>query len=101
GGEGAASVIDVVGNDRAVLKLQAKRRVDQLSRYLEQLLCERYELVGGQAAMPLVHGLGERVRDAGPDPDQRRLLDAELRRYLIGRHKPDAADIASQAVWVL
>src|SRR5262249_3284551 len=53
------------------------------------------------AAMPLVHGLGERVGDAGPNSDQRRLLDAELGRNLIGRDKSDAADIASQAVRVL
>src|SRR5437763_16445189 len=51
--------------------------------------------------MPVVHGLGERIGNAGPDPDQRRLLDAELGRNLIGGDKADPPDIASQAVRVL
>src|SRR5438046_4057068 len=51
--------------------------------------------------MPFVHGLGERIGNAGPDPDQRRLLDAELGRNLIGGDKADPPNVASQAVRVL
>src|SRR5437763_8495809 len=51
--------------------------------------------------MPVVHGLGERIGNAGPDPDQRRLLDAELGRNLIGGDKADPPNVASQAVRVL
>src|SRR5205823_1003401 len=52
-------------------------------------------------AMPFVHSLGERIGNASPDPDQRCLFDAELRRDLIGGDKADAADVASEAVRVL
>ena len=51
--------------------------------------------------MALIHRLGQRVADAGPDPDQRRLLDPELGRDLIGGAEADAADVAGQAVGVL
>src|SRR5947207_14932633 len=51
--------------------------------------------------MPIVHSLGERIGNTGPDPDQRRLFDAELGRNLIGGDKADPPDIASQAVRVL
>src|ERR1051326_3202697 len=51
--------------------------------------------------MPFVHGLGKRVGDSGPDPDQSRLLDAELGSNLIGSDKADATDVAGQAVRVL
>ena len=44
--------------------------------------------------MTVVHRLGERKGDAGSHADQRSLLDAKLSRDLIGRAKPDAADIA-------
>jgi hypothetical protein len=46
--------------------------------------------------MPFVHGLGERVGDAGAYADERRLLDAELSRNLVGRAEADAADVAGQ-----
>src|SRR5271169_2511103 len=51
--------------------------------------------------MAFVHRLGERVGDAGTHADQRRLLDAELGRDLIGGAEADAADVAGQPVRVL
>src|SRR4030081_4070079 len=51
--------------------------------------------------MPFVQRLGERVGDAGTYPDQRSLLDAELRRDLVGGAEADAADIAGQAIGIL
>ena len=50
--------------------------------------------------MPFVHRLGERVGDAGTHADQRRLLDAELGRDLIGGAEANAADVAGQPVGV-
>ena len=51
--------------------------VHQLGRDLQQLGGERAQLVAGQAAVALVHGLGQREGDAGPGPDHRRLLDPQ------------------------
>ena len=51
--------------------------------------------------MPLVHRLGQRVRDTCAHPDHGRLLDAELHRDRIGRPEADAADVAGQPVRVL
>jgi len=51
--------------------------------------------------MALVHRLGQRMADAGADPDHRRLLDAELHRNGVGRHEADAADVADEPIRVL
>ena len=51
--------------------------------------------------MPLVHSLGQRIRDACAHPDRRRLLDAELHRDRVGRPEADAADVADEPVRVL
>ena len=59
------------------------------------------QLVHRQAAMALVHGLGQGVADAGPGADHRRLLDPEPRRDLVGAPEADAADVAGEAVGVL
>ena len=48
--------------------------------------------------MTFVHGLRKGVRNAGTDADQGGLLDAELRRDLVGRAEANAADVASQPV---
>ena len=50
--------------------------------------------------MSVIHGLRKRKGNARTDADQRRLLDAELRRDLVGSAEADAADVPSQAVWV-
>ena len=51
--------------------------------------------------MALIHRLGQRVADAGTDPDQRRLLDPDLGRDLIRGAEPDPADVPGQTVGIL
>ena len=75
--------------------------LDQLLRDLEQLLGQRRQLLGRQAAMALVHGLGQRVGDPGAHPDHRGLLDAELHGDRVGGLEADAADVARQPIRVL
>ena len=70
-------------------------------RHLQQFLGERDQLIGRQAAMTLVHGLGQGKGDAGPHPDHGGLLDAELHGDGIGGLEADAADVARQPVGVL
>jgi hypothetical protein len=94
GEEDAASVVEIIGNDGAVLKFEADSRLDQLRRHLEQLLREGNELVRWQAAMSVVHRLGERVGDAGTDANERGFLDAELGRDLVGGAEADTSNVA-------
>ena len=61
---------------------------------------QRHQFLGGQAAMALVHRLGQRIGDAGAHPDHRRLLDAELHGDRVGGLEADAADVAREAVRV-
>ena len=51
--------------------------------------------------MTLVHRFGQRIADAGADPDHGRLLDAELHGDRIRRHETDAADVPGEPVGVL
>jgi len=51
--------------------------------------------------MALVHRLGQRIGDAGPHPDHGGLVDAEPHRDGIGGLKPDATDVAGQAIGIL
>ena len=95
------AALDRVGHHRPLGELQRQGRVDHLGRDLEQLGGERSQLVGGQAAVALVHGLGQRVGDPGPGADHRRLLDPEPHRDLVGALEADAADVARQPVGVL
>jgi len=53
-----------------------------------------------QAAMAIVHRLGECKGNTRADAYKRGLLDAELCRDLVGGAEADAADVASQAVGV-
>jgi hypothetical protein len=92
GGRPPASALS--GNDGAVLKFEADSRFDQLRRHLEQLLREGNELVRWQAAMSVVHRLGERVGDAGTDANERGFLDAELGRDLVGGAEADTSNVA-------
>src|SRR5438105_1016138 len=50
--------------------------------------------------MAVIHRLGERVADAGTDPDHGGLLDAEPGGNLIGGAKPDAPDVTCQPVGI-
>ena len=101
GQEHAGAALDRVGHHRALGQLQLERRVDHLGRDLQQLGGELAQLVRRQAAMALVHGLGQGVADPGPGADHRRLLDPEPHRDLVGALEADAADVAGEAVGVL
>ena len=54
------------------------------------------ELFHGQAAMSVIERFGERIRNAGPDPDHGGFLDAKLHGYRIGGLESDTADILGQ-----
>ena len=101
GEEHAAPAIEIVGDNRTFVKLEAERGVDEFGRNLQKLVREREKFLGGETAMPFVHGLGKRVGDAGAYADQCRLLYAKLGRDLVSRAEADAADVASQAIRVL
>src|SRR3954452_25545238 len=51
--------------------------------------------------MTLTHRLGQRVADAGTDPDQSGLLNPDLGRDLIRSAEPDATDVPGQTVRIL
>jgi hypothetical protein len=87
-----------VGDHRSLLQLQVQCSADELLRNLEQLLGKRYQPFRRQAAMSLIHGLGQRIGDTGADPHDGGLLDAELHRDRVGRLEADAADVARQAI---
>ena len=101
GQEHAAAAFQLVGHDVPGLQLQRQCRCDQVIGNFQQLGGQRRQLLHRQTAMPLVHRLGQRVADAGTDPDQRRLLDPDLGRDLIRGAEPDAADVPGQTVGVL
>ena len=66
GEEHAGRAVDRVGHHVAVRELERERLVDHLGRDLEQLDRERVQLVRGQRAVALVHGLGERIARRRP-----------------------------------
>src|SRR6516165_11085777 len=51
--------------------------------------------------MTLVHRLGERIGNPRTNADRGGLFDAELHCDRVGGLESDAADIASEPVWVL
>jgi hypothetical protein len=59
---------------------------NEFLRDLEQLRSQRYQLVGRQAAMSLIHGLGQRIGDARAYPHHR---DAKIHCDGIGGLEPD------------
>jgi hypothetical protein len=77
---GGQAAIEIVGNDNAVLKFESQRRIDELCRNLEQFAGQGDQLLMRQTAMSVVHRFGERKRNAGANPGQRGLLDAEPSR---------------------
>ncbi len=97
----AACFADAVGDNYALGQFEIECGTDEFYRHLEQLFCKRHELIRRQAAMPLVHGLGQRIRDAGAHPDHRHFFDSELHRDGVGGFEADAADVTRQAIWVL
>ncbi len=90
-----------VGDHRALLQFEIERGADEFMRHLEQLLGQRYQFIGRQAAMPFVHGLGQRVGNPSAHPDHCGLFDAEFHGDRVGSLEADAADVARQAIGVL
>ena len=78
-------------------EFEGQRGGEPVGRHLQQLAACAQQIVLGQAAVALVHRLGQGVADAGADPHHGVLGDAELRRDLVGRLEADAADVARQA----
>jgi hypothetical protein len=78
--------------------LKLERGPDQWLWHFEQLLGQWHQLVCREAAMALVHGLGERIGDARSDPDHCRLFDAELHGNGVGGLEADTADISGQPI---
>ena len=101
GEEDAVRLADAIGDHRAVGQLQIERGADQCLRHLEQALRERDQFRDRQAAMALVHRLGEGVADAGADADHRGLLNAEAGGDGIRGLEADAAYVARDPVRVL
>ena len=90
-----------VGDHRALLQLEIERSADELLRNLEQLFGKRYQLFCRQAAMSLIHGLGQRIGNPRADPDHGGLLDAELHRDGVGGLEANTADITRQPIRIL
>ena len=76
--EHTATALQQVGYDIAGLQFQSQCRCDQVVGHIEQLPRQGRQLFHRQAAMPVIHCLGQRVADAGADPDQGCLLDPDL-----------------------
>ena len=70
--------------------------LDQFRRRLEQTRRRAGQIPPRQPAVSVVHGLGERIGDPGPQPDHGRLLDAEPHGDRIRRLEADAPDVASR-----
>src|SRR5262249_29169921 len=83
---------NAVSHHRALLQLEVERSPDQLLRHFEQLLGQRHQLVGRQAAMPLVHPFGQRVGTPRTNPDHRRLFDAKLDGDRVGGLETNATN---------
>src|SRR6185503_16065544 len=89
-----------IGDHRALLQLEIEGSADEFLWHLEQLLGKRYQLFRRQAAMSLIHGLGQRVGNPRANPHHGRLLDSELHGDRIGGLEADAADITRQPIRV-
>jgi hypothetical protein len=96
----AASPVHFICHYRAARDLLGEGGLDEVGRHLEQCLGQRNQVFDRQPAMPVIHRLGEGVRDAGAHPHHRGLVDAEPHRDLVGALEADAADVAGEAVWV-
>ena len=88
----------IQGHGNAPLASRVSRSIergpDQLLRHLKELLGQRDQLFCWQTAMPLVHGLGQRIGNPRADPDRRSFLDTKLHRDGVGGLEPDTADIS-------
>ena len=101
GEEDAIGFADPVGDHRAILQFEIKRRADQIRGDLQQALRQGNQLGDREAAMALVHRLRQSIGNPGAHPRHGGLLDAELHRNGVGGLEPDAADVAREPVRVL
>src|SRR5215217_921690 len=69
-------------------------------RNLEQPLSKWNQLLRGQSAMSLIHGLCQSVGDACSNPHHGGLFDAELHRDGIGSFETDTSDVARQTIGI-
>ena len=97
----ARAIPDRVGDHRPLGPLQRDRRIHHLGCDLQQRRGQLTQLVHRQAAMAVVHGLGQSIADPGAGPDHGRLLDAEPHRDLVRTLEADAPDVAGKAIGVL
>src|SRR5262249_43302943 len=91
---------DTICDNRALCQFELKRGTNEFYRDLEQLLGKRYQLIRRQAAMPFVHGFGQRIGNSGANPHHRGLLNAEFPRDRIGGLETDAADVTREAIGI-
>ena len=96
----AVGVADRVGDDRSFRQFVIDCRLHQLSRGLEQFGSPGQELTCREAAVAVRCRLEEREPDTGPEPDHRRLLDAEAHCQRVRSPEADAADVARELVRV-
>ena len=101
GEEDARRIADPIGDDAARGQLLVDRRPDEILGRFQKPHRQRQQLLCRQAAMPIVHGLGQRMADACTDPDHGRLVDAEPHRDGVGGLEADAADVAGQPIGIL
>ena len=101
GQEDAVGFTDPVGDHRAILQLEIERGADEVLRHLKQAFRQGNKLGDRQAAMALVHRLGQRIGNPGAHPHYSGLLDAELHRNGVGGLETDAADVARKPVRIL
>ena len=97
----AVSPLLGVGDQFSSFQLEGESGLDQRGWHVDQLDRQRGQLIQRQAAMPLVHGLGQGVADPRPDTDQRRPLDPELVGDPVSGQEADAADVPRQPIRVL
>ena len=79
GEEDAAPALDRILDHGARRDLRGERGLDQPGRHLQQRFGERHELLDRQAAMPVIHRLGQGMRDAGAHPDRRDMYEGTRR----------------------
>ena len=101
GQEHAGGFADLVGDHRPLGSFELECGQDQLLGRLEQFFGQRDQFLRRQAAVALVHRLGQGIGDSGAQPDHRGLFDAELHGDRVGGLEPDAADVPRQPIGVL
>ncbi len=98
GEEDAAALPERVSHHGILGEFERQRGREAVGRHLEQFGTGAQQVVLRQAAVAVVHGLGQGVADAGAHPHHGIPGDAELGRDLVGRLEADAAYVAREPV---